>query len=54
MPNDVKERFQQEVDSLYALFVDTVARNRQLTTDTIRKTEAAIYGFVAVLNHQVF
>ncbi|MGI0120085.1 S49 family peptidase [Zooshikella sp. RANM57] len=44
LPEGVKERFQQEIDSLYTLFVDTVARNRQLNTETIRKTEAAIYS----------
>ncbi|MBU2714536.1 S49 family peptidase, partial [Zooshikella harenae] len=44
LPDGVKERFQQEIDSLYTLFVDTVARNRQLETSAIRKTEAAIYS----------
>lgn len=34
---------QGEVDRLYGMFVDTVARNRGMSSDTIRATEAGLY-----------
>lgn len=37
------ERLQGEVDGLYDLFVETVARNRNLSTDAVRKTEAGAF-----------
>lgn len=34
---------QDRVDKLYAMFVDTVARNRDITAERVRKTEALTY-----------
>lgn len=34
---------QQSVNDTYEMFVDTVARNRRLTTQSVRETEAGIY-----------
>lgn len=34
---------QSEVDRLYGLFVDTVARNRNMSSDEVRGTEAGLY-----------
>lgn len=39
----VRADFQAEVDSLYASFIDTVARARNLNPDAIRATQAATY-----------
>lgn len=36
-------RLQEMVDDTYRLFVDTVARNRGLSAEAVRKTEAGIY-----------
>ncbi len=36
-------RFQADVDTMGDLFVDTVARNRNLSTARVRKTQAATY-----------
>lgn len=44
LPKDVRERFQAQVDSTYAMFVSTVATGRKgLTEDAIRGTEALMY-----------
>lgn len=44
LPKEVKARIQSEIDSLYSIFVATVARNRGIDEDTIRGTEALTYG----------
>lgn len=37
------EGFQQQIDEVGELFVETVARNRGISADVVRATEAAIY-----------
>lgn len=42
---EVKARWQKQIDALYAIFVDTVARNRAgLTAQAVRATEALTYA----------
>ena len=43
LSEDAASFLQAEVDRLYGLFVDTVARNRSLSTDAVRATEAALF-----------
>lgn len=43
LPDDVRARVQGEVDRLYGLFTETVARNRGLTDADVRATEALMY-----------
>jgi signal peptide peptidase SppA len=43
LSKDVKERIQVRIDQLYAIFVDTVARNRNLDAAAVRATEAMTY-----------
>jgi len=38
-----KEQLQFQVDHLYAMFIATVARNRGLSEEAVRNTEAAVY-----------
>ena len=37
------DKLKAEVDEIYEIFVNTVSRNRELTTDEIKRTEADIY-----------
>jgi signal peptide peptidase SppA len=43
LSEDAAGFLQAEVNRLYGLFVDTVARNRSLSADTVRATEAALF-----------
>jgi capsid assembly protease len=43
LPDDVKADVQASVDKAYGQFVDLVARNRGLDSQTIRDTEARVY-----------
>ena len=43
LPDDVRVRVQADIDSIYGLFVQTVARNRGLTDAAVRATEALTY-----------
>ena len=43
LKDGARQRLQSEVDRVYALFVDTVARNRGLTADAVRATEAELF-----------
>ncbi len=43
LKDGARRTLQTEVDRVYALFVDTVARNRGLTADAVRATEARLY-----------
>ena len=43
LKDGARRTLQAEVDRVYALFVDTVARNRGLTADAIRATEARLF-----------
>lgn len=44
LPADVKADVQASVDSSYSDFVSLVARNRNINTEAVRKTEAQIYS----------
>ena len=43
LKDGARQTLQAEVDRVYALFVDTVARNRGLTADAVRTTEARLF-----------
>ena len=43
LKDGARRTLQAEVDRVHALFVDTVARNRGLTADAVRATEARLY-----------
>ena len=43
LKDGARRMLQTEVDRVYQLFVDTVARNRGLTADAVRATEARLY-----------
>ena len=43
LKDGARQTLQIEVDRVYALFVDTVARNRGLTADAVRATEARLF-----------
>jgi len=49
LPAAVREDFQADIDTLMALFVDTVARQRGLSADAIRRTQARTYQGVAAV-----
>lgn len=44
LPDSVKNRMQERIDSLYAIFVQTVARNRGMDEQAVRDTEALTFG----------
>jgi signal peptide peptidase SppA len=43
MNDEARSRFQAEIDTLGEMFVDLVARNRQLSAEAVRNTEAACF-----------
>ena len=43
LKDGARRTLQTEVDRVYGLFVDTVARNRDLTADAVRATEARLF-----------
>ena len=43
LKDGARKTLQAEVDRVYGLFVDTVARNRGLTADAVRATEARLF-----------
>lgn len=43
LPKDVQAAFQEEIDSLYGMFVDAVVRNRRMTAQAVRDTQAAMF-----------
>ena len=43
LKDGARHTLQTEVDRVYGLFVDTVARNRGLTVDAVRATEAGLF-----------
>ena len=43
LPKAVREDWQKEVDGLWGLFVETVARNRGLEANAVRSTEARLF-----------
>ena len=44
LPEDVKKRMQARIDSMYDIFVSTVARNRGLDEKAVRDTEALTFS----------
>lgn len=51
LADDVRERMQARIDSLYEVFVSSVARNRGLDPQAVRDTEAGVfYGQEALSN----
>lgn len=44
LPEGVRARIQERVDSLYSEFVGIVARNRGMEESAVRKTEAAVFN----------
>lgn len=43
LPDEVRARIQAEIDRIYSIFTQTVARNRGLTVDAVQATEALLY-----------
>lgn len=43
LAEEAKDRIQARIDRLYGVFVETVARNRGMDQDAVRKTEAMCY-----------
>jgi len=43
LPDAVRADYQEEANSLYAMFVNAVAQNRSIPVDAVRATEAATY-----------
>lgn len=43
LPDDVKQRIQATVDKLYGMFVGIVSRNRNMSEEAVRATEALTY-----------
>ncbi len=44
LPDTVRADIQSEIDAVYQIFVSTVARNRGLSEDAVRETEARVYN----------
>jgi signal peptide peptidase SppA len=44
LPDDVKARIEAKLEEPYALFVDAVAKNRSMESQSVRDTEALTYG----------
>lgn len=43
LPEQVRADFQTEINSLYEMFIDTVVKNRNITAEAVRGTEARTY-----------
>jgi signal peptide peptidase SppA len=43
LPKDVQARIQADIDTMGALFIETVARNRNLAPSTVRDTQAGCF-----------
>lgn len=44
LSDEARGILQAEIDRIYGLFVETVARNRGMSAEAVRKTEAAVYS----------
>lgn len=44
LPDEVRAAIQADIDEVYGMFVDLVARNRGMSTKAVRDTEARVYG----------
>jgi len=43
LPESVRADFQEEVDGLYEMFIETVALNRRISAEALRNTQADVY-----------
>ncbi len=43
LPKDVQAAMQEEIDGLYTMFVDAVSRQRGISAETVRATQARVY-----------
>jgi signal peptide peptidase SppA len=43
LTDDARETFQAEIDRIYSMFVETVARNRAMSMKSVKQTEAGLY-----------
>lgn len=53
LPDDVKDRIQGRVDGLYEIFVSTVARNRGMSEQQVRDTEALTFSAPEALSNRL-
>lgn len=51
LPDDVRARIQERIDTLYSIFVSTVARNRGLDEQAVRNTEAQTFMAAEALSN---
>jgi signal peptide peptidase SppA len=50
LPASVKQRFQARIDNIYGVFTATVARNRKMSDQAVRDTEALTYDAATALD----
>jgi len=50
LPKEVQAQFQEEINGLYALFVDAVVRQRDMSAESVRATKAAVFRGVAAVS----
>lgn len=50
LPKDVQAKFQDEINGLYAMFVDAVVRQRGMSAESVRATQAAVYRGVSAVS----
>lgn len=43
LPKEVRESLQKDIDAVYELFVETIARNRDMKAEDVRNTQAQVY-----------
>lgn len=51
LPEAVKARIQERIDATYGIFVASVARNRRMKEEDVRKTEAATFSAAEALSN---
>ena len=49
LPAAVRDAWQADIDGLYGMFVDAVAKHRSMDASAVRKTQAATYSRVAAI-----
>lgn len=50
LPKDVQAKFQDEINGLYAMFVDAVVRQRDMSAESVRATQAAVFRGVSAVS----
>ncbi|HDR9100691.1 S49 family peptidase (plasmid) [Burkholderia vietnamiensis] len=53
LSDEAHAELKAEVDRIYGLFVETVARNRGLSVDAVRGTEAGVFRGPAAIDHRL-